>query len=61
MKVNVKSSGAGEGAGAEVLWGAAEGTGFVQSGEEEAQEDIITFYNSLTGGCSEVELAASPI
>ena len=26
-----------EGSGAQILWGAAEGTGIVQSGEEEAQ------------------------
>ena len=30
-----------EGSGAQVLWGAAEGTGLVQSGEEEARETLL--------------------
>ena len=38
-----------EGSGAQVLWGAAEGTGVVQSGEEEAQGDLMALYNCLKG------------
>ena len=37
-----------------VRWGAAEGAGIVQSGEEELRGDLIALYNSLTGGCGEV-------
>jgi len=33
-----KGNEADEGSGAQVLWGVAEGTGIVQSGEEKAQE-----------------------
>lgn len=30
-----------------------EGTGMVQSGEEEARGDLVTPYNCLRGGCGE--------
>jgi len=40
-----------EGSGAQMLWGAAERTGVVESGEEEAQGRLLC--NSLKGGCSE--------
>ena len=43
-----------------VRWGAAEGAGIVQSGEEELRGDLIALYNSLTGGCGEVGSAISP-
>ena len=43
-----------EGSGAQVLWGVAEGTGMVQSGEEEAQGRLIALYNCLKGGGGEV-------
>ena len=39
-----------EWAGAHILWEAAEGTGIIQSEEEEAQEDLIALYNYLKGG-----------
>ena len=32
----------------------AEGAGIVQFGEEEAQGDLIAYYNHLKGGCSEL-------
>ena len=43
-----------------VLWGAAEGAGIVQFGEEELRGDLIALYNSLTGGRGEVGSAISP-
>ena len=43
----------GEGSGAQVLWGAAEGTGIFQSGEEEDWGDPITHYSCLKGGYGE--------
>jgi len=49
----VKSS---EGSGAQVLWGAAEGTGIVQSGEEEAQGRPYSLYNCLKRDCAEVRV-----
>ena len=48
----MKGNKAGEGSGAQVLRGAAEGTGIVQSREEEAQGRPL--YNALKGGGSEV-------
>ena len=38
------------------LWGVAERTGIVQSGEEEAQGDLIILYDPLKGGCGEVDV-----
>ena len=44
-----------EGSGvAQVLWGVAEGTELVQSGEEEVRGDLIAVCNCLKGGCGEV-------
>ena len=34
----------------------AERTGIVQSGEEEAQGDLIILYDPLKGGCGEVDV-----
>jgi len=55
-----KGSKADEGSGAQVLRGADEGTGIVQSGEEKAQRELITLYNCLKGGCGEGGLVSSP-
>ena len=43
-----------EESGAQVLWRAAEGTGIVQSGKQEAQGDLITLYSSLKKVCGEI-------
>jgi len=50
----VKGSEADGRSGAQVLWGAAEGAGIVQAGEELLSGDLIALYNSLKGGCDEV-------
>ena len=49
-----KGNGAGEGSGAQVLWGLAKGAAIVQSGEKELWGDLITLYNCLKWGCGEV-------
>ena len=43
-----------EESGAQVLWGAADGTGIVESGEEKAQGDLIALYSYLKEGCGEL-------
>ena len=50
----VKGSEADGRSGAQVLWGAAEGAGIVQAGEELLSGHLIALYNTLKGGCGEV-------
>ena len=45
-----KGNKTGQGTGTQVLWG----TGIVQSGEEEAQGELIALYSHLEGGYGEV-------
>lgn len=49
--VSRKRQGSCEGSGTGALWGAAEGTRSIQSGDKEAQGDLIALCNSLKGGC----------
>jgi len=42
-----------EGSEAQVLWGVVEGTGVVQSEEEELRGDLIALYSDLKGDCGE--------
>lgn len=49
--VSRKGQGSCEGSGTGALWGAAEGTRSIQSGDKEAQGDLIALCNSLKGGC----------
>lgn len=51
--VSRKGQGSCEGSGTGALWGAAEGTRSIQSGDKEAQGDLIALCNSLKGGCGD--------
>lgn len=48
----------GEGSGKHVLWGEAETTGVVSSGEEDIQGDLNGFYYYMSGGFSEVVVSS---
>ena len=41
LRVSREGQGSWEGSRAQILWGAAEGTGMVQSGEDEAEQETL--------------------